>query len=495
MGRPGLQLFPRRAAGRLSFGALTLALVMAPLDFGSTRTLPYHILVLLVAFAGCLWALADGLREPSPGAPWLMVAGGGLVAASVLAWETWLPFPTPPDFTLRHFHQIAGRWPSSIVPSDKGWICAWCATAALALLALHRFCLDGERRLVLAIAITATGAVVAVLGLLQNATHARGIYWERSARMAGAFFGPFYHHTSAGAYLNSVWPLAAGLALRGLHGTGARDRRLGLLAGASAFVILVAHAGHISRFPQVIAAVAFTAGVLWVRPWRPAARAGGPSPGRLPLAAAGLAVAVLAVVLGGRTGDIRSRWGALRFSELAGAGSAASPVPPAQWDSAMRPDLFVPSSHADFLLGDRGAAYQTAMRAVSERPWFGWGPAGWMAAAAANTVDPFIRTFFQMMQFVHEDYLQAVVEWGAVGAAGWGILILGGVARSLAVLGSRPELDFVGAGAAMGLAAVLAQSLIDFPLQIPAIQMNAAALAAIAWSTRPPSAANGLTGK
>jgi hypothetical protein len=49
-------------------------------------------------------------------------------------------------------------------------------------------------------------------------------------------------------------------------------------------------------------------------------------------------------------------------------------------------------------------------------------------------------------------------------------------------LGRRPDRDLIGAGAVAALAAVLIQSLIDFPLQIPAVQFNVVALAALAWS-------------
>jgi O-antigen ligase len=482
----------RRTAGLFSFGAFLLALLMAPLDFGSTRTIPYHLLVLLVAAAGCAWALADALGAGAEAFPWGMILGGGLVATAVLTWETWLPYPTLPEFTARHFHRIAARWPHSIVPTDKSWLSAWCATAALACLALYRPSCDESRRGTIALVMVATGAAVAVLGLLQNATHARGIYWDRSARMPGAFFGTFYHHTSAGAYLNSVWPLAAALAIRGLRSSRARERQVGMIAAFSAFIILGAHAGHISRFPQVVAALAMAGSILWLRPWRFASRIAGIAPKWLALGVAGIGLAAGAAVLGGRVGDIHSRWSLLRLSELTGAGPASAPVPPAEWASRMRPDLFIPSDHGNYFLGDRGAAYQTAASAIAERPWFGWGPAGWMAAAAANTVDPFIRTFFQMLQFTHEDYLQVVVEWGLVGAAGWGLLILGSVARCVFLLGSRPERDLIGAGAAVGLAAVLVQSLIDFPLQIPALQMNAVALAALCWSARPQSVSGSL---
>jgi O-antigen ligase len=151
----------------------------------------------------------------------------------------------------------------------------------------------------------------------------------------------------------------------------------------------------------------------------------------------------------------------------------------------MRPDLFVPSSHDDYPLGDRGAMYAAAAGAIGERPWFGWGPGGWMAAEAAHSTDPFIRTFFLTIQFTHEDYLQTAVEWGLIGAIGWALLVPGGVVHALRRLRARPSRDILGASAVIALGALLTQSLIDFPLQIPAIQFNAVALSALLWSSPP----------
>ena len=87
-----------------------------------------------------------------------------------------------------------------------------------------------------------------------------------------------------------------------------------------------------------------------------------------------------------------------------------------------------------------------------------------------------------MLQFTHNDYLQTVVEWGLIGAAGWALLFWGGVVNAIHRLGRRPSRDFIGAAAALALILLLMQSLIDFPLQIPAVQFNAIALCALAWS-------------
>jgi hypothetical protein len=327
-----------------------------------------------------------------------------------------------------------------------------------------------------------TGAAVALLGLLQNATHAQGIFWDNQVPMPGAFFGTFFHHTSAGAYLNTTWPLGFGLALGGIRSRSVSPRATALIYGGliCSALILVAHSGHISRLPQVLAIVAFIVFTFWVGLWRVVGEVRG-----LRVALGGLsALLALAVLAFGATRlkDIRGRWDQLQWSSLKGGETASVNAPESQWPQLMRKDLFVPSEHREYPLGDRGASYATALRAITARPWLGWGPGGWTAAAAAFSNDPFIRTFYLMVQFTHSDYLQTGVEWGLLGGTGWAIVYLGGPIFALRRLGRRPSHDFVGAAATTALIAVLLQSLIDFPLQIPAIQFNALALSALTWS-------------
>jgi O-antigen ligase len=237
----------------------------------------------------------------------------------------------------------------------------------------------------------------------------------------------------------------------------------------------------------VIALVALAGFALWAGLWTAFGRLRGL---RSAIAAAAVALAVGVVVLGAtRVGDIRQRWQLLRLESLRGGAPATATLPPDQWPRAMRDDLFVPSDHRQYPLGDRGATYAAALGAIRERPWFGWGPGGWTAAAAAHSVDPFVRTFFLIVQFTHDDLLQTCVEWGLIGATGWLLLLPGSVLHALTRLRFRPTaLDPLGAAAVVALVALFAQSLIDFPLQIPALQYNAVTLAALAWTVPSPSA-------
>ena len=462
---------------------LLIALAVAPLNYGSTRPVPFETLIALTLAGGCSWFLSTVVRREFPLPPWPARIGILLVVFVALAWLLAFTPPEVPAFTRSHFARIQARWPHSVVPRDFSSLLLWALAALIAFVALWDLARQRAWRTAIAGVILWTAVTVGLLGLLQNATRARGIYWDTEHRLPGAFFGPFFHHTSAGAYLNTAWPLGLALALAAIRRNGGEARTRLTIAACliGAALILAAHGGHVSRLPQVIALAALVVFALWAGVWRVLGEVRGL---RIALGAVALIVGVIVVAGGaGRIKDIRARWSLLSWEGLRGDASRVANVPPERdWRRLMRDDLFVPSDHSAYPLGDRGAMYAAAIGAIRERPWFGWGPGGWTAAAARHSSDPFVRTFFLIVQFTHEDYLQTWVEWGLIGAAGWLLLVPGGGFHALRRLGRQPATDFIGAGATVALGAVLTQSLIDFPQQIPAIQYNVIALAALAWS-------------
>jgi hypothetical protein len=106
-----------------------------------------------------------------------------------------------------------------------------------------------------------------------------------------------------------------------------------------------------------------------------------------------------------------------------------------------------------------------------------------MGAASHHTDDPFVRTFFQFLQFTHQDLLQFAVEWGVPATLGWWSLLVGALVVVLrAPYWLSPLHRQLGIAAACGLAAVLLQAQVDFPLQMPAVALNVVVLAALCWA-------------
>ncbi|MBC8010411.1 MAG: O-antigen ligase family protein, partial [Burkholderiales bacterium] len=344
------------------------------------------------------------------------------------------------------------------------------AAAALPLTDLAR---EPRWALTFAVTLTTTAFLVAVLAFAQNHTRAAGIFWNNDGRMPGAFTGTFFHHTSFGAYLNPAWPLAAALAWLARR----RHPILAALAAIACFLLLASHTAHIGRFPQFTALLIAPLFLLGLKPRLPSFR----SPRVWLLAAAALVALSLLVTVGGRTSSIGSRWRLLVHPVSI---PLIQPVE-AEWPALIRDDLVIVGTSHPGWFGDRVFGWRAALSAIAERPLTGHGPANWMGAASRHTDDPFVRTFYQFLQFTHQDPLQTAVEWGVPAALAFWTLLLGGLV-SVVRLRIRPPLALA---AACALAALLLQSQLDFPLQIPALVFHAVVLAALchsAASHRPP---------
>src|SRR5262249_21239735 len=98
---------------------------------------------------------------------------------------------------------------------------------------------------------------IAFLGLLQKATGAQMIFWQpppaRQDLRISTFFATYYYHGNAGAFLNLVWPLTAGLVIRAF--TSQSQAGLRAVWTIVLIVTIAGVAANTSRIAQVVALI------------------------------------------------------------------------------------------------------------------------------------------------------------------------------------------------------------------------------------------------
>src|SRR5881296_2491264 len=239
-----------RAAARWIFLA---ALVYAPWAYGGTTSASIQIINWLLLAAFILWIIELVVSGRSPALPRLLLfltvaligIGGWMALNAISIYDS--------DFyTFVPLRNFAPYLTGSV---DYAISTAWIVRGALLLCAILFVAdLSQSNRWLLRLwyTIGLVAGSIAFLGLLQKATGARMIFWQ-TAPVWGAttFFATYYYHANAGAFLNLVWPLTAGLAIRTFATRGHPVQRA---LWISVLVLTIAAVlANTSRMSQVIA--------------------------------------------------------------------------------------------------------------------------------------------------------------------------------------------------------------------------------------------------
>src|SRR6266436_1966341 len=204
-----------QAASRWIFLA---ALVYAPWAYGGTTSASIQIINWLLLAAFTLWIIELVVSGRSPVRPRLLlfltcalIAIGGWMAVNAKSiydsdFYTFLPLRNfAPHLTGSVDYAISAAW------MIQGALLLGTILFVADLFQSHRWLL----RLWYVIGLEAGS--IAFLGLLQKATGAQMIFWQppppEQVRVT-TFFATYYYHGNAGAFLNLVWPLNAGLVIR-----------------------------------------------------------------------------------------------------------------------------------------------------------------------------------------------------------------------------------------------------------------------------------------
>lgn len=438
---------------RWSFLAL---LIYTPWVYGGTTPSAIVSIERLSAVVLGFWLFEMVIRRRKPDLPrWLPVLSALIL---LVGWLAALNASAIYDSEFEVFIPVRRRFvfpPSSI---DAAISVAWMTRTSI-LLGILLFVADLSARPIWLMRLWGTiaiaGGSIAFLGLVQKVTNAEMIFWGPNLLAPEApwpFFATFYYHANAGAFLNLVTPLAAGLTLRAFkRSENSAQRGLWsttlLLLGAGIFT-------NTSRMAQVLGIIMITA--LAVGPARQAFQYAR-SRNRVTLWSS---VAMIALVL-------------VVIIQTSGAAKAAK-----RWHGALEE---IPND-------DRWKGQSLAIEAVRDAGWFGFGPGTFRAVFPVYERDHGVKNPGGWRN-LHQDYLQTILEWGWAGAACWAAIFFGGIGTGSWALvklkGVRPAprlyriLPFV----LIALGTVVLHALVDFPLQILSLQLYVATYLGICWAS------------
>ena len=277
-------------------------------------------------------------------------------------------------------------------------------------------------------------ALMGMIGILQRLDHSHHLLWliELPESKTEAFFGSFPYRGNAAQYLNMIWPLGLGLwwDLR----SGRTSSHTGSRSGESPHPLLL-----------------LTSAMIIISTMMAGSRAGiGVTLGQM---GAGV------LRLGARMRSKGSRWTlAVTFIAAIVTGwFLAGDFMLKRFENVLE----------DETLSGRTQIYETAHKMAADFPVWGTGADSFMNVSFLYRKN----AIAQWPGYVHDDWLETRVTLGWIGL-GLTVSLLASAALSKVLSGSVP----IGAGASrlipVGLLGVLAHAAIDFPFQIPSIQLT-----------------------
>ena len=429
----------RSCGGYLLLGAL----VYAPWALGCVRPGAVSGLEIIATASVSLWGLGTMLCGRKPAVPRAMV-----VCISLLLVQGWW-------MILNAHGEYDGRL---IVPSDSFWpggpgakdgpVCMMMMTQITAILALMvvacDLASDNIWRWRLIATIGATAFSIAGWGLLEKV----GVLPELAERgYSESVFATFDYHGNAGAFLNLGIPAVFALAVY-FHRAG----------GAAAMLICVAAAlVNVSRAGAAIAVVIALGLVIWSRAARPILAVK-----QNRLIAAGMLIAFAALIIAAGGGAWR------RWNSLASQGVSQNP-------RLIMLRIAAPMAVDSGFFGDGAGSFKLTyfnsphMRRDLYHLW---------------KVQPYsVGEETSIYSYVHNDYLQFIIEWGWIGATIWAALI-----GSALVAGWRAYShgDFgrklIVAVSFVAVGGVMLHALVDWPMQVASLQLYASVYLALLFS-------------
>jgi hypothetical protein len=410
---------------------------------------------LLVALV--LWAVDLLVSGRTPRFPQVLFF---LVVASVCVGG-WMVFNAKsiydPDFFV--FTPLRNFAPPLAGSVDYTISAAWIVRGAL-LLAMILFVADLSQSnrwlLRLWYVIGLVAGSIAFLGLLQKATGAQMIFWQptpaREDLRISTFFATYYYHGNAGAFLNLVWPLNAGLVIRAFSNRSHPGMRAAWIC-----LFLVTIAGVLANTSRMAQIVGFLLAIAICLQFGPALMR------KLSGAEKSVAFAGAVAIL-------------LALVALAQATHLEQPLN--RWQAERQR---IPTDA-------RWQACHVALGALPEAGLFGFGPGTFRVVFPRYNIES-ANQVAGTWRFLHEDYLQTLLEWGWLGSVLWASLFFGGITIAIGSYNRyarrswTPRRRVLQPLVIIALAGVALHALVDFPFQIESIQLYVATYLGICWGS------------
>ncbi|MEM9283871.1 MAG: O-antigen ligase family protein [Verrucomicrobiota bacterium] len=320
----------------------------------------------------------------------------------------------------------------------------------LGFLVLIDACKDGRARWLLLAGLALSGFAVALVGIYQKASGTEFMLWMDEVYPKKLFFGAFRYHANAASFLNLCWPAAFALFMRyrdlGKSGVGFSLWLIVFLITVSGVFVNTSKAGHaLGCFGLVLALLRFRSSIF--------------------------------TMIGSRVANV--------VSVLICVGLVGVLVLPAlslSWERWV--DLF---EHDYYRVRFHG--YGICLPAVADSGLTGFGPGTFSLVFPFyrdGTDEVFARIFWT---HAHQDYLQTIIEWGYAGMAAWLFFYAGALWRGFSAMrfaARHDRMEYSVSCALIAISILCLHAAMDFPFQIPAIQLPAALYLAILWTAGRP---------
>jgi O-antigen ligase len=431
-----------------------VALVWGPWVYGGTRPWSMQILDGILGVVVVLWLVGRILRRKRPATPWPLV-----VSALLVILQGWFMVLNAQAFYSVGYAQFFPL--KQLLPFAPGVVDRLSAIPTLindtAMLGALCFVVDLVQRPVWRTRIWWTAAIngiaLMICGIVMKVAGVHIVSYLDPTDIGWDSFAFYFYHGNAGAFINLILPLVAGLtALAFIHRDAVTERAIwmpGLLICIASSVTSLSKAG-----------MAISLGILIVLTiWFIRYNAGSErfvlSRAQLTLLIVG-GVLVLGAMLSLGWNAATDRWHALGTT----AGREES-------------------------MTERYLVWQVCFHMMPDSGFWGFGPGSFLicfphyTAYLNGAVDG-------IWYYAHEDYLQAIVEWGYVGAVFLAVILFGGIWAGFRRLfgAPLPESDTVLLTVALvALIGVAVHASFDFPLQISSLQLYAVTYLGICWGS------------